>query len=201
MTNTITLTRALSELSLLDKKIKKAISFVAVKVKKPGSPVPEEFTKEAKANYQSVKDLIIQRDKIKRALVLANANTQVQVAEKSYTIAEAIERKSSISYEKDLLKLLKQQLAKAKADVEVTNNNLTTRLDALVSQYLGSEKKDTAEALSFRQVFREKEEAVLVDPLNLDVNLDKMENEIEAFEAEVDNALSEINAVTRIDIG
>ena len=48
-------------------------------------------------------DLISRRNKIKSAIIMSNAKTVVEVAGKQMTVAEAIDKKSSIEYEKELL--------------------------------------------------------------------------------------------------
>ena len=92
----MSLHRALSELKTLDKRIHKQIDdskFVGVKHKNKKVNLfqdEKEFIREAKADYQSIIDLITRKQKIKKAIVEANANTKVTVAGKEMTIADAI---------------------------------------------------------------------------------------------------------------
>ena len=120
----ITITEGLVELKLLDSRIRKATVkdwAIGVYSKDVTQENKKKFEEVTKANYQSIKDLINERAKIKSAIVKSNAKTQVKVGEKKMTVAEAIERKSSIDYEKDLLSEWKTSLAQATNTVEKGN--------------------------------------------------------------------------------
>lgn len=58
------------------------------------------------ASYDKVMGLISYRHKIKALVVQSNACTKVIVGKEEMTVAEAIERKQSIQYEKDLLEVM-----------------------------------------------------------------------------------------------
>ena len=119
MKKRITVTEGLVELKLYGKKINKAVDdgkFVYA-VKKSDKQVAhmskEEASSKIEASYQSVTDLIKNRNALKSAIVQSNAVTMVKVGDKVMTVAEAIERKSSIEYEKDLLTSLECQYVAA----------------------------------------------------------------------------------------
>ena len=101
----ISITEALNELKLYDSKILKAITnakLVGAAKKfsdKVGVFKKEDFEDRAKASYQSVTDLIANRNALKSAIVKSNAITEVTVNGKTMTVAEAIERKNSIDYD------------------------------------------------------------------------------------------------------
>lgn len=105
----ISITEALTELKLYDQKINKVLcsaDFIGCKKKssdRVNSFKLENFEANAKASYQSVSDLIENRARLKSAIVQSNAATMVEIAGKKYTVAEAIERKNSIEYDKMLL--------------------------------------------------------------------------------------------------
>ena len=94
----ISITEALNELKLYDSKINKAIANakLASAAKKSSDKVgvvkKEEFEERAKASYQSVTDLIANRNALKSAIVKSNAVTEVTINGKTMTVAEAIER-------------------------------------------------------------------------------------------------------------
>lgn len=100
----ITITEALNELKLYDARIRKAISNtkLAGAAKKSsariGAITKNEFNEHAKASYQSVTDLIANRNTLKSAIVKSNAVTEITVNGKVMTVAEAIERKNAICY-------------------------------------------------------------------------------------------------------
>ena len=92
----ISITEALNELKLYDSKITKAITNATLcgATKKSSDKVgvvkKEDFEDRAKASYQSVTDLIANRNTLKSAVVKSNAVTEVTVDDKVMTVAEAI---------------------------------------------------------------------------------------------------------------
>jgi hypothetical protein len=101
----ISVTQALAELKLLDKRIQKALDYVTwADVKTKSHPVDtDKFSKNVHAEYQSFLALVKRRDAMKRAVVTSNATTRVKVGAWEGTVAEAIEYKTSIHYKKRLL--------------------------------------------------------------------------------------------------
>ena len=57
--------------------------------------------------------MIKRRNQIKSAIIASNAVTMVEVAGVRMTVAEAIDKKSSIGYEKELLARLSEQFTDA----------------------------------------------------------------------------------------
>ena len=208
-TRKITITEALRELKTLDSRIMKAVSeyqFIGAKKKsydKVGHFDKENFVTNAKAGYQSVKDLIANRDAIKGKIVHSNAVTNVEVGGKTYTVAQAIERKSSIEYEKTLLIAMKQQYKKVTDQVSKENNKVDNQINNMLLTYLGkdSDKKLNENDLELITTpYREKNEWELVDPLNLYDEIQELEKSIVSFEADVDTCLSISNSVTFIEV-
>lgn len=205
----ISITEALLELKLYDGKINKALSsakFVGAKKRsgdKVGVFTVKNFEENAKASYQSVSDLIKNRAKLKAAIVQSNAITSVEIAGKKYTVAEAIERKNSIVYDKQFLTILQSQWAKATDDVLKENKKVDAQIDKMLESFLGkdSDKKVSEQELaSISDPYRAKNEFDLVDPLGLYEKIQSLEEEINAFEAEVDVKLSISNSTTYIEI-
>ena len=205
----ISITEALLELKLYDGKINKALTsakFVGAKKKsadKVGVFTVKNFEENAKASYQSVSDLIRNRAKLKAAIVQSNAITSVEIAGKKYTVAEAIERKNSIVYDKQFLMVLQSQWVKATDDVLKENKKVDAQIDKMLEGFLGkdSDKKVSEQELaSISDPYRAKNEFDLVDPLNLYEKIQLLEEEINAFEAEVDVKLSISNSTTYIEI-
>ncbi|MGI6050090.1 MAG: hypothetical protein ACOYEI_04575, partial [Acetivibrionales bacterium] len=93
----ISITEALNKLKLYDAKISKAINshkYVGAAKKSSnmlGVQTKEVFNNNAKAGYQSVTDLIKNRNKLKSLIVQSNAITEVTINDKVMTVAEAIE--------------------------------------------------------------------------------------------------------------
>lgn len=203
----ISIAKGLVELKLLDKRINRTINdsvlagFTVGKKVQTGFANTEEIEKRAKSDYQSIKDLIKRRNEIKSAIVVSNATTMVDVAGKSMTVAEAIERKSSIDYDKMLLNKLKQTFTSIVTHVDRVNDDVKNRLDKQLEILYGKEGKTKAvENEELTKAFKEDNEAKFIDPINLKDKIEKLQAEIEDFEAEVDLILSESNALTKITI-
>lgn len=203
----ISIAKGLVELKLLDKRIHRTINdsilagYTIGKKAMTGFANTEEIEKRSKSDYQSIQDLIKRRNEIKSAIVVSNANTLVDVAGVSMTVAEAIERKSSIEYDKMLLNKLKQTYANIVNHVDRVNDEVKNRLDKQLEILYGKDGKNkAAENEELTKVFKEDNEAKFIDPINLKEKIDKLQVEIEDFEANVDLALTENNALTKITI-
>ena len=199
----MSITQALAELKLLDKRIQKATDSVQwADVKTKSHPVDvEKFSRTAHAEYQSFLDLVKRRDTLKRAVVSSNANTHVKVGTWEGSVAEAIEYKTSIFYKKRLLDIMRAQLLTAKAQFKVQQENVDERLEKLLHSELGKDVKTSPETITaLTNSFRENNKVELVDPLDLSQKTNELEEEIESFETNVDWVLSEVNGKTTIQI-
>ena len=201
--------RALGELKLLEKRINKAMeNGIFIDYKKDSADKtrlsnlkPEELEKIAIESLQSINDLIARKKEIKDKIVESNAKTYVTVNNVKMTVAAAIERKSSIMYDKMLLSVMKKQYEDALVLVNSENNTMERKLDLQLNQMAGSEADKKSDAmLTFAQGYRNQNQWSLVDPLNLKAKIDELEKSIDGFEAEVDYVLSTSNAITTIDI-
>lgn len=197
-------TQALAELKLLDKRIgaytSNSVQWVDVSVKT--SPVDvARFEARVNAEYQSVQDLIKRRQTIKQAVILSNARTRVKVADWGGTIAEAIELKKSLDYKKNLLERMRSNLLLVRTRLQQEETNLQARLDRLLSSELGKDVKTNPETIqSITKSFYENNKVAFVDPLHLQYKIRDLEVEIESFETNVDWVLSEANGRTTIDV-
>lgn len=205
MTTPLTVQGALIELKLLDKRITKASHEQVIGIIQ-GGELPkgfdsiEEVHKEIKASYQSAKDLIARRNALKSAIVVSNATTVVNVAGVTMTVAEAIERKTSIQYDKNLLTSYKNQLAAVNNNVDRYNATIEQRAEDMTKAFTGGDKTKASEAQTFYDNFVENNKATLIDPLKLKKVIDELSEAIDTFEANVDLALSTSNAITVLEV-
>ena len=193
----ITITRGLTTLKTLDKKITKATragNFVTFEVN--GKATTDI---NAVSDLQKVNDLIDYRDRLKSAIAASNAVTKVKVGQEVMTVVAAIEKKSSIAHKVKLLSTLQTELAETRSNIEYHNADAERRLDKLIEASVGSDsqKKDEIEAIS--KPFMKRNEATLVDPLKIEKVIEKLDEEIEDFLVNVDVSLSESNATTYIE--
>lgn len=202
----ISIHRALAELKLLDKRItkliKESLPFCAVmrnEDKNIGTDTLDDYRRKIESNFDSINSLIERREQIKSKIMTSNATTKVVVAGEQMTVVEAIEKKNNIMYKEDFLKRLRQDLHYARQEMDMSNTSLPDRLESFLKSTLGDNPspKDV-EALS--QVFTNKNEVKLFDPLNIDEKIAKLEKEIDDFLMEVDFILSESNSRTTIEI-
>jgi len=204
MTSKMSITQGLAELKLLDKRLNKRLdgaSWAAVSTK-TNRVNEEDLKKTADSFYKSYMDLVSRRDTIKRAIVLSNATTIVTIGNSwKGTVAEAIEHKSSISYKKKLLEKMKTDVLTAESDYKAAVEERDSRLDRLLSSELGKDVKTNPETIAALSAsFQESNKIVIVDPLNLKSKAADLEEEIDAFESNVDWVLSETNGKTLIDV-
>lgn len=204
----ITITRALSQLTLLDKRIQKAIHDIRFVhyVKKSSDKVlvsqtREEFTNNQRAKYQSVQSLIALRQEIKSKIVLSNAQTKITVGDKTYTVAEAIERKTSISYEKDLLTQMKDRYNQTTSMVNMQNESAEEKALDIIKTIAGKDVKNIKlEDNEIAKQYLEQNSYELVGMLSLENMIYELDKQIDLFESNIDYVLSESNATTKITI-
>lgn len=200
-------TQGLNELKLLDQRIQRetrqAIFVSSAKtIEKKVTPnmTKEDFCDRAKSSYQSLMDLIKRRSAIKAAIVASNAVTNVMIGEEEMTVADAIERKSSIEYEEGVLQVMKNQLEKAKSTMNTQNVLMQDKIDKNIETMLGKEGKAKDEDLkSMMDMFREANQWSLVDPLLIEDKITELSSKIEVFKSEVDSALQISNCITWIE--
>ena len=200
----MSVTQGLAELKLLDKRINKSLGYikwsdVSTKTWKVDA---DTLKKTALSEYQSYMDLVTRRDTIKRAIVLSNAQTPVTIGAKwAGTVAEAIEHKSSLTYKKTLLEKMKLNIKEVDEEYFRAMAAMTHRLDTLLTSELGKDIKTNPETIAaLTASFKETNKIEIVDPLNLKVKAKELEEEIDAFETNVDWVLSEANGKTLINV-
>lgn len=206
---TISITEALNELKLYDARIRKAISNIKLvgAAKKSSDKVgvvsKDTFNERAKADYQSVTDLMANRNALKSAIVKANAVTDVTISGKTMTRAEAIERKNSIEYEESLLLEMKRQYATIMDSVNKENKKVDSKVDELITTLVGrdSDKKLSKEDQeAVEKPYREKNEFEFIDPIGIYDEMLSLESDIDGFKSEVDTVLVLSNATNFIEV-
>lgn len=202
----ISIHRALAELKLLDKRIIKSISdapsfCVPIKNgdKTVGKDSLDEYKKKVEGNLDSTLALIERREQIKAKIMYSNAVTKVKVAGKEMTVAEAIEKKNNLKYKKLFLDRLKKDLYLANNQIEDKNSELSDRLESFLKATLG-DNPSKKEIESVSDLFMDRNELKLYDPIGIEKKIEELEEEIDGFVMEVDFVLSESNSKTTIEI-
>lgn len=205
----ITVTRALAELKLLDSKINDSIRkavFIDTfqnRIDRCNSTgkTKLEFESDLKAEYQSITDLIKRRIEVKAQIIKSNAETMVKIGENQYSVAEAIDRKTNIEYEKTLLNAMKKDFNRVN-DILIQNQaTLDENLEKMLMQSLGADRKKNKEDYdNIAKPFIEANALNKIDPLSIEKTINKLEDKINTFLTEVDFVLSESNAKTKIEL-
>lgn len=202
----ISITRALSELKLLDARIQKKITeSVFVDARKANSEntlvTGMKVTQLEDGAYASVVDLIARRQSVKSAIILSNANTKVTIGKVTMTVAEAIEQKKSVEYKKALVTHLRHQLAKSRAVIQKSNMEMEASIERQATAVLGKATKDSSEEYkNFTDMYTKANSATLVDPMKIEDKIAELSLDVEGFESEVDFVLSESNARTSVEV-
>lgn len=197
----ISVTQALSELKLVRKRIDNVVDGVEfTRLKKANDMLDvTKFSSKATAAHQSFTDLLARYNALKAAIVKSNANTQVTIAGTTYTIAEAVERKRTIEFERNLLVRFQHQFTRVKEDFETHQLNEQARVDRLLTTELAKDAKTNVEVIQqLTATFLAQNKATIVDPLNLADLIRTMTESIENFETKVDYILSESNGRTML---
>ncbi|MEK4425737.1 hypothetical protein [Solibacillus sp. FSL K6-1523] len=203
----LSLHRALSELKMLNERIDAATKNVVLiranrksNEKIDGMPI-EEFKKEMQGSYDKVISLISYRNRLKALVVASNAQTNVQIGTVTMTVAEAIERKQSIQFEKDVVEKLRRQYQRAITQVTEANEALPEKLETYLVNILGNKDKQSPDEVQLHtETFMKRNEYELIDPMQVKKIIDMLTAQIEEFESEVDAVLSESNATTFIEL-
>jgi len=199
--NQMTITRALNELNLLDKRISKKIQegcFINYRI---GEGDPEIPNCDPESSLQSIQDLIERRRKIKSSILRSNSSTTVMVNDEEMTVAEAIERKASIHYEKELLETMRISLRSIANKVEEHNEGRYRTLAHLLESNFSKEGKiRTEETKAIEEQFWKSNRAEFIDNIELSNKIKELDEYIDSFENEVDLVLNESNAITYIEV-
>ncbi len=205
MTRELTITEGMQEMKLLSSKIDKLIThttFVDL-YRSNSNTSPELLCKDVSEKFQSLQDLIDRRSRIKSAIMQSNAITTVKIADKTYTVAEALAAKTSILDKKALLERLREGRTRVHNELTSYNADRQRKIDALIEKSFGRDnngKQHAEDIQSITDIYIKKNYASIVDPIQIDKVITSLEEEIEQFENAVDHKLSYINAITMIKV-
>lgn len=209
---TYTLTRALSRIKVLKDKLQKSSNDDYIETLNQIKKDSEEYItlqKRLIANAQSNADMVQELLKLKLAIEQANLKTMVTIHGKTMSIREAIELKNI--YQNYLLNIsdqmkmqlnhAKQKQLKANQEIEKAQED-TIKTLASVGVELTQAQIDERVKSSMETVRLTKELILLSFDKNLTAEqaVEQYYQNIDNFLQEVDYVLSEINAITMIEI-
>jgi hypothetical protein len=201
----MTIHQALSTLKMLEKRIASATRQTFITSKKKSADKIDginikEVNETLTGNLQKVNQLIENRKALRSAVVLSNAATQITIGDKTYTVAEAIERKANVASEQALLVQMQSQYQKTTQQVNQENANLQNRLESYLMSVLGKENRKPDDVKQYSEEFFARNELELIDPNKIAEAVKELEKSILDFLNEVDYKLSESNSTTFIDV-
>lgn len=204
----MTVHKALAELKTLDDRINSEITgsvFVRANrhsnTKIFGKVIPD-FMADTESSYQSVKALINRRNAMKRAVVLSNAVTKVEIGGVEYTVAEAIEMNNhGMENLVELRNCLREQYSSVKRMVESENGDkLVKACENYIQATFGTKEKINNPDIEMAQkVYMTNNAYDIVTGLDIEKVIKELTDRIDTFKAEVDSALSVSNALTVIE--
>ena len=204
----MTVHKALAELKILDDRINTAIGeSVFVRANRHNNTkifgkTIEEFKADSASSLTSATALINRRNAMKRAVVLSNAVTKVEIGGVEYTVAEAIEMNNhGMENLVDLRDCLREQYSSVKRMVESENGDkLVKACENYIQATFGTKEKINNPDIEMAQkVYMTNNTYDIVTGLDIEKVIKELTDRIDAFKAEVDSALSVSNALTVIE--
>ena len=185
----MTVTRGLTELKKLQRKIDRKIS----EAKWTGKNLPAD----PKEVLQSINDMIKEKHNLKLKIMACNMVTTVVVAGATVTVAEAIQMKDTEKNIGRLLGTLRYELSDAREKIERDKSKSEDKLQKLLESF---GKDITPELIKSTSDAFWLANTLVIESGTLD--LAKVTAELqethEDFESEIDFILSESNAVTQL---
>lgn len=204
MATKMTIHRALGEIKLYDKKIVDLLDkdFVLASKKRIGKVHGidvEKYKEEMKANLQSLRALMRNRQILKSAIAKSNETTMVTIGGETMTVLDAIERKNFMNMRMSVVNTLKSQFNRADREVRMYEDNLQANLENYIKNTTKElNNKDLIDSLT--ESYKNLNEVVMIDPSNLRLVIEEMTKENDQFNTEVDYVLSESNSNTTIEV-
>lgn len=204
MATKMTIHRALGEIKLYDKKIVDLLDkdFVLASKKRIGKVHGidvEKYKEEMKANLQSLRALMRNRQILKSAIAKSNETTMVTIGGETMTVLDAIERKNFMNMRMSVVNTLKAQFNRADREVRAYEDNLQANLENYIKNTTKElNNKDLIDSLT--ESYKNLNEVVMIDPNNLRAVIEEMAKENDQFNTEVDYVLSESNSNTFIEV-
>lgn len=221
-TETMTVTQGLKELKLAASKINSDIkntAFIATKkssASKINNMTTEEFNTYTVGKLASIEDNIKRRRAIKSAIAQSNASAIVTIDGKDFYVAEAIELKTSLSFQKSMLDVITTQhrmslTVESRENLDAEAKALAAVAGTLTAQATDGKKADVSDAKRavelrdsgvttvFDSVYNKLKTSV-IDPLNVVAVMSRLSTEIDNYERVVDTSLAVANATTVITI-
>lgn len=204
----LSLTRALAQVKLYTDRINTEIRNLQPTTPLKGGQLvehphltEEDFISKFEAAMQSITDLRENKRIIQSAIIKANNETTLVINDCTYTIIEAIKRKEDILVDKDILHKLVNSHKKVKTYVENNNLALHQEIQSILNSKASSSAQQSKTFIDeVTANMNTLSNATMINEVAVEELIKSMDNDISTFIAEVDMALSEVNAKTEIEV-
>lgn len=212
MSTEMTITRAIATQKNLTKQITEATKLLVLcvptrgegdycEVQSHGKISVEGATEQIKKAWQRLSDVTTVRDAIRAALVKSNAETTIKIGDTSMTVVAALDFRNTLPERKAILERMKANWKSTNQTYTQMFNQHEAVLASTRNEALNSNKKIDADFdKHFIAPINLKGRPDILDPLKVNELIAAFEKEIADFELNIDYALSESNAVTKISI-
>ena len=214
----ITMHRALSMLKTTEKRIEKDLKssrFIHTTVGQTGvcnGRKVQDVESEIRANFDSITALIDNYAALKLGIIRANSGiidstsedvSKYEIDGKKYIVAEIIAiQKFILPMKERLLAVLSNQLLNVSNQIEMANSRVSMEVSNVISSVSNGDKtKLTPEQVdTFTKTYYDNNCQFAVDPLNLTEKIRSLRETIDKVAVEADSKLSEVNALSLIDV-
>lgn len=161
----------------------------------------DEFKVASQSRFDSWVNLSDRLIKLRVARNLANATIYITVSGKSMTIDQAIAMKSLLKLQQQAVEGFKRQISAVDVHVTKADNEIRMAVEKSVQTTIASPTPLSKEQVTLLQeMYQNSLGKTLVIGDAVKAGIKKLEEHIQSFTAEIDYALSEANASTKVDV-
>lgn len=204
---TMSLTRALATIKLLDKQINSDINYLAPcsytingQLDYDFSKTPEEFVNEYKSLRQSIQAKQDNQQVLKEAIHKANSETKFTLGSKTYTIASALVAKANLPVTEKIISKLLSQLSTTNSKIERVEKDVEQKIQQQLNAQGSNAQKSKEYIENTKKDFEKLYAPTAVNLAETLSEIKQMQEDVELFKSEIDMLLSEINASTLITV-
>jgi hypothetical protein len=169
-----------------------------------------EGEKNIQGSYDRIKALLDNLYKLSTAINRANNGIQddttnlhtVDFNGGQATLSSILAAQEGLRYRQQLVEKLTEQLAYMKNQVSRSEADVEKRCDQFLASMGGGDKNklSAADIDSYSKNFHLNNDLKLVDPLGLEKLIEQLKERNEALDVESDSKISEINALTQVEV-
>ena len=173
-----------------------------------GKKSVQEFDDEARADLQSIRDLISRYNRLDAAILLANATTDIEVAGVTMTRAAAINLRktllgrsfSNTNFDDALIRKINNDFTKAKMAINKSQENADRQKEAMSTALASSDKKVLSDdSLKSISAYCDNLVYSMVDPIDAEKVVGDLQGRQDELKANLESAIRISNATTYVE--